>query len=78
MWPNGVGLLLIFQDLHCQAHRGVECYVTVHKPGAGVVCLECDDDEAVLWEKDHVPSRRIVACQIEGFWGVWYTLDLLQ
>lgn len=44
--------------------------VTVHQPGAGVVSLEGDDDEAVLRQQHNVSARGIVQFQVELIRGV--------
>ena len=63
--PNHVGALPALEDLHGQAEGRVERDVAVHQPGARVVGLEGDDDEAVVGEQDNVAPRRVNERELE-------------
>jgi hypothetical protein len=43
----------------------VSCDVAVHEPGARIISLECDYDEAVSGEKHDIASGRVVKLEVE-------------
>lgn len=39
--------------------------MAVHEPRTWVISLESDDYESIGWEKDNVPTWRIIELQVE-------------
>lgn len=73
--PHGGGFLRTLKDLQVQAGSSVRGDVTVHKPTAGVVGLESDDNVCSGVGHDDISSGRIIAGKFRVFGTC--TLDII-
>jgi len=52
--------------------------VTVHEPSTGIICLECNHDEAVHWKQHNVTTGRVVKLETEFVLVEYLALFLLK
>ena len=54
---------LVLNYLRGQSHGCVKRYVAMHNPDTGIICFECYDQVAVIWEEGNISPKGVVKFQ---------------
>jgi hypothetical protein len=78
VWPDVKRACLVLQDLHAQAHRNVECDVTMYEPWPGIVGFERDDHITIGRQQDDIAAGRVDEFEVHVVWVPLLVLCLLK